>query len=93
MSSPSQPEEAEGLTDGANDVVVVEQTDGALRATEFHVQARNKESPYCIYIKFNYEYYSQTNELRNFIISLNISPDWQVLDPQESLHVKRGPQD
>ena len=39
----AQPEEAEGLTDGANDVVVVEQTDGTLRATEFHVQARNKK--------------------------------------------------
>ena len=38
-SSPSEPEEAEGLTDGANDVAVVEQPDGTLRATEFHVQA------------------------------------------------------
>ena len=42
MSSSSEPEEAEGLTDGANDVVVVEQPDGTLRATEWHVQARNQ---------------------------------------------------
>ena len=52
MSSSSQPEEAEGLTDGANDVAVAEQPDGSLRATEFHVQARDKR---ILYIVINVE--------------------------------------
>ena len=47
MSSSSQPEEAEGLTDGANDVAVAQQPDGTLRATEFHVQAGNKKHFTC----------------------------------------------
>ena len=34
-------EEAEAITDGANDVVVVEQPDGTLSSTEFHVQGLN----------------------------------------------------
>ena len=33
-------EEIESFTNGANDVVVVVQPDGTLRATDFHVQGR-----------------------------------------------------
>ena len=33
-------DEPEAITDGANDVVVVEQPDGTLSSTEFHVQGQ-----------------------------------------------------
>ena len=71
MSSPSEPEEAEGLTDGANDVVVVEQPDGSLRATEFHVQA-----------SWENRIFPRDSEVE---VTIHLSLDWQVRQFQKPI--------
>ena len=42
--------EIESFTNGANDVVVVVQPDGTLRATDFHVQGLFLDKSYCVQI-------------------------------------------
>ena len=50
-------EEIESFTNGANDVVVVVQPDGTLKATDFHVQGQFQSNPAVTKFKMNLRFF------------------------------------